>query len=305
MSITLYFAKLNLVSDDIFQVYDNPTQMNDVYNSLYDAINSRQQLEKENYYTDENGEIRKSVVEYSTHVLSIDKTYTYVEGWLYKKSMLYYKTLDATTNTLKQQSTQNTEAIRFVLDTKKELVGYDTAIRFGYREFLDAFGKLINLGEEATGYNYRFSISLCSSGIDLDDIKLGLKSIGQIRDLKIRIQPPNPNEKLLEDIQKRADGYMKDMKDANVTETEFVFSTRGSSGINLNSSLIDEKINDIQSLYSTLTLDESTRKGYVSVNATSTTGRVYASGESKPFKKVIDFIDEFFESCIDAFAQLR
>jgi hypothetical protein len=73
----------------------------------------------------------------------------------------------------------------------------------------------------------------------------------------------------------------------------------------LTAPLINEKINDIQGLYSGLPVEESTKKGYVSVEATSTTGRKYASGESKPIKRVIEGIEDFFDSCIDAFQQLR
>lgn len=305
MSMTLFFAKLNLVSDSIFKLYDNPNLRKEISNGLYSAIHANQCWEKENIYFDDAGEPHSSIIEYSTHILRQDNTFSYIEGWLYKKSRLYYKILDDSTNRLLQQFTENTEGIRFTLDVNHGLVGYNTSMRFGYREFIEAFVALINLGEEACNLEYRYNMSLCTSGIDLEDIKQGLNSIGHIKELRIRMQPPNPSEDILDELQKRCDGVVKEFKEANVTEMELLYSTKGTTGINLQAPFIGEKINDIQGLYSTLSVEESTKKGYVSVDATSTSGRKYSSGDAKPVKKIIASIEDFFESCIDAFNQLR
>ena len=304
MSMTLYFAKQNLVSDNIFELYDNPNQRNAISRALYEAINANKIWEKENLFIDANGEQRSTITEYSTHILRVDDTYSYIEGWLYKKSKLYYKTLNSMTNTLVQQSTENTEGNRFALDLKHGFVGYNTSARFGYKEFIEAFENIINLGEQELKFEYRYNMSLCVSGINLDEIKKELTSIGKIKELKIRMQAPNPSDELLDDLQRRCDGLVKEFKDANVTELEFFYSTKGASGIDLTAPLIDEKINDIQGLHSGLPVEESTKKGYVSVEATSTTGRKYTSGDSKPIKRIINGIEDFFDSCIEAFRQL-
>ena len=99
-------------------------------------------------------------------------------------------------------------------------------------------------------------MSLCVSGINLDEIKKELTSIGKIKELKIRMQAPNPSDELLDDLQRRCDGLVKEFKDANVTELEFFYSTKGASGIDLTAPLIDEKINDIQGLHSGLPVEE-------------------------------------------------
>lgn len=305
MSITLYFAKLNLISDEIFNLYNNPNQRKSISNALYEAIKANKHWKKENFFPDENGELRCTVIDYSVHILRTDETYTYIEGWLYKKSKLHYKTLDSNTNTLVQQSTENTEGNRFTLDLNHGFVGYNTSTRFGYKEFIEAFVNVVNMGEESLKYNYRYNMSLCTSGIKLQEIKKELNSIERIKTLKIRMQPPNPSDDLLEELQKRCDGLVKDFKDANVTELELFYSTKGSSGIDLNAPLVSEKINDIQGLYSGLSVEESTQKGYVSVEATSISGRKYSSGDSKPIKRVIENIEDFFSSCINVFHQLK
>ncbi len=44
MSMTLYFAKLNLVSDDIFELYDDPKQRKAIAYALYEAIKANKYL---------------------------------------------------------------------------------------------------------------------------------------------------------------------------------------------------------------------------------------------------------------------
>ena len=84
MSMTLYFAKLNLVSDNIFELYDNPNQRNAISRALYEAINANKIWEKENLFIDANGEQRSTITEYSTHILRVDDTYSYIETSVYK-----------------------------------------------------------------------------------------------------------------------------------------------------------------------------------------------------------------------------
>lgn len=304
MSMTLYFAKLNLISDDIFDLYDDPKQRDDISYALYESIKANKHWEKENFFLDSNGEQRSTVIDYSTHILRIDSDFSHIEGWLYKKSKLYYKTLDKATNTLVQQSTENTEGNRFTLDLKHGFVGYNTSSRFGYKEFVEALVNIINLGEESLEYDYRYNISICVSGINLDEIKKALTGIGRIKELRIRMQPPNPSDDLLDDLQSRCDGVLQEFKEANVTELELFYSTKGSSGIDLGAPLVSERINDIQGLYSRLPVEESTKKGYVSIEATALSGKKFASGDSKPIKRVIDGIDDFFDACKDFFRQL-
>ncbi len=305
MSVTLYFAKLNLISDDIYDLYNNPSLRKDITASLGAAINSNPIWEKENIFFDEAGQPHSTIIEYSTHILRWNDSFTCAEGWLYKKSKLYYKTLNKQTKELIPHSTENTEGIRFALDLEHGFVGYNTAARFGYKEFIEAFVMLVNLGEEKIQSKYRYNIGLCTSGLSLDDIKKELSGIGRIRELRIRMQPPNPSEDLLDELQKRCDGVVKEFRDANVTEVELFYSSKGANGINISAPFIEDKINDIQGLYSGLPVEESTKKGYVSVEATSASGRKYSSGESKPFRKVIWGLEDLYESCIDAFQKLK
>ncbi|MEG1725343.1 MAG: hypothetical protein RR313_08115 [Anaerovoracaceae bacterium] len=299
--MTVYFAKLNLVSDDLFKLYTKEKSLSDISNGLYLAVNANKNWKKESVFYDDGGEPHYSTIEYSLRILRVDSSYSNIEGWLYKKSDLYYNIQNEKTKVLERHSTENTEAIRFTLSVTHGFVAYNTTTRFGYKEFIEAFVSIVNLGEDACKLDYRYNISLCNSGIGLDDIKNELKHIGKIKELRIKMQPPNPSEDLLADLQQRSDGIVKEFKAANVTEMELFYSTKGTTGINIDAPFINEKISDIQGLYSTLPVEESTKKGYVTVNAVSVEGKKYSSGDSKPLRIIVESVDGFFEACIAGF----
>ncbi len=304
MSITLYFAKLNLISEELFRLYENPEERKKIAAALLESLRSGKCWKKESYFTDDSGTLHKTAIEYSVHVVQYNPSEGCAEGWIYKKNKLYYKTLDSSTNTLVQQSTKNTDGNRFVIDLNHGFVGYNTSNRFGYREFIEAFREIVNLGEAAKEYSFRYNMSLCVSGINLEEIKRELRDVGRIRELRIRMQPPNPSDELLDELQKRCDGLVKDFKDANVTGLELLYSTNGALGIDLDAPLISERINDIQGLYSGLPVEESTKKGYVSVEGTNVSGGKFSSGDAKPIKRIVEDIGDIVSACLDAFQHL-
>lgn len=302
MSITLYFGKLNLISEDIYEIYDNPQRIKDLYTSLYLGIRSGLIFEKQRTFVHDNGEIGHETIQYEMHVLDINEDY--VEGWIYKNSVIRYKILDKASRQLLPQSVNSTEGIRFCLDIRNELVGYDTKQRFGYREFLEAFQEIINLGQEGIESPYRFSLELRTMGMSLDEIKESLHQIGNIKELTIQMQPPNPSAKLLNELQQRGEDFIQEMRDANATAIGFNFFSEGSSGLNIDSPLINERITDLRGLCQRLTVDEAIQKGYARVEAQSKAGVKYTTRDQKPYKRVIDGIEDFADACKDAFIHL-
>lgn len=301
MSMTLYFAKLNLVSEELFYLYDHPEYRKDIAFSLYDAVMAEPTWQKENVFIGDDGEPHSTYIDYSIRVLNVDQSGYYLEGWVYKASKLYYKVLDPATNKLITQYTDNTEGNRFTLDLQHGFVGYNTSNRFGYKEFPEAFVNLINAGEKRKNNPFEYSISQCTSGFNMDDIKDALSSIGRIKELRVRIQPPNPSNRLLADMQEDFEGMVQQYKDARVTEQELFYSSKGSSGIDLDSELIQGALYNIQNLHRGLSVEESTQKGYVAVEATSTEGRKFSSGEEKPLKMVIEGVEFFMDACKNMF----
>ena len=54
MSITLYFAKLNLISGDVFDLYNDPKQKDNISFALYEAVKSNTHWSKENIFFDDD-----------------------------------------------------------------------------------------------------------------------------------------------------------------------------------------------------------------------------------------------------------
>lgn len=305
MSTTLYFAKLNLASEEIYKIYKDSQKRIELKFALSESLRKECQWDKESFFIGADGVPVTQKVEYKLHTLTIDKDLNYAEGWLYKKSILRYNSLVEGTNELVSKSVENTEAIRFYFDLEHELIGYNTTNRFGYKEFLDAFVQVINLGLDGFKPEMFFTISLCSKGIGLEDIKEALSEIGQIKELQFRIQPPNPAQELLNQLQELGEGRLENMDRANVTRMDITFQSTGESGLNLTSSLIEDELNKLQGIHQALPPEEANKNGYIKVTAVSRSGRKFSSEEAKPFKKVInDYFSEFKDACKDAFTEL-
>lgn len=305
MSTTLFFAKLNLASEEIYNIYKEPKKRIELKFALSESLRRESSWEKEQYFMDAEGNPRVKKIEYKLNLLSIDPDINYAEGWVYKKSALHYNSLVSGTNQLLPQTVDNTEAIRFYFDLNNELVGYDTKSRFGYKEFLDAFAHLINQGLSEYNPVLYFTISLCSKGIGLSDIKKGLSGIGKIKELQFKIQPPNPEQELLDKLQELGESRLGTMGEANVTQMEVIYRSTGDSGLNLASSLIDEELNKLQGIHYALPVEDANKNGYIAVTALSNSGKKFSSGEARPFKKVInDILGEFKDACKDAFTEL-
>ena len=302
MPITLYFAKVNLESEEIYKIYKDPNKKKELSFALLESLQKENCWEKIFYYPGEDGSMQATKIEYQLHILSID--FPYVEGWVYKKSKLHYNALNENSNELVSQTVYNTEAIRFFFDIENELIGYDTKNRFGYKEFLEAFVNVLNIGLVEYNPKMECSIHLCSKGIDLDDIKRGLSGIGPIKELQIKVQPPNPQNKLLEELQELGESKLEHMREANVTRMETVLRSKGGMGLNLNSKLIDDELSKLQGIHANLPLEEANKNGYLKVAAISNTGRKFSSEEAKPFKRVINCLEDLKDACIEAFIEL-
>ena len=168
----LYFSKLNLVSVEVFTAQDDPFFLKRVMDIVAGDLTNGTIYEKEDYYT-ENGQKFMNTVVYRISIRR--KTDTYIDGYIYKDSVVYYKELDRVTGELKRKSQPNTEAIRFYFDIYKETIGFHVTSRFGYKEFNNAFVHIINkcLNDKKRGFH--FEIALRTQGMEFSEIKENLK----------------------------------------------------------------------------------------------------------------------------------
>lgn len=299
MSSVLYLAKINLITDDIFEVYKNKHKLNEICNEMY--LNLRSEVT----YIDlipqiiEGNEYEKEI-EYTLHILGKTDLGS-VEGYIYRKSELYYKELNEKNNKITVKSVPNIETIRFFFDTNRELIAFYTTNRFGYRNFIKAFAEILNKCMNLAGSSYRFSCSLCQKGLNINEIKNELSKINKITEIVIRVQPPNPQDKLLEEILKNAEDKLNEYNESNITSVETKFTSKGENGININSDLINENLNLIDGIHSCLSDEEALGKGYVELFAKNDKGVSFTTEDSKPFKGVSKSEDSFIADCENLF----
>lgn len=293
--MVIYFSKLNLISIEIFKVYDDMSYLNEILDILYSDIEDGIVYEKDDIYIDE--ETKKKYITTSRSTLHIRKKYEgIIEGYIYKNSQIYYKEYNEKEDKLQTKSHPNTERIQFYFDVFKETIGFHTSRRFGFQEFNDVFLGIINNCLTKNGRAFRFEITLLTRGLNFKEIKNSLKQIGTISEMKLKFHHPNPDSDTIYKIRKNGETHLKDMKDANITEMSILFSSKGGS-INIDSDLVDENLNIINDIGEVIGDRKAVSKGYLSVEAKSNDGRKFSTATSRPLKTEIENESEFIEKC--------
>ncbi|MEG0972215.1 MAG: hypothetical protein RSE55_05430 [Lachnospiraceae bacterium] len=100
---------------------------------------------------DEDTTVREDI-EYSLTVK--EKTKSDLQGYLHKKSYLYYKDFDKNNKKRITKKVENTESSEFYYDIYREMVGYQRTQRFGYKEFLYGFQGILNAACENSNLDY-------------------------------------------------------------------------------------------------------------------------------------------------------
>lgn len=288
MTLKLYFSKVNLNSH-ILETYDTPKKLKSILNRLYININDDITYEKEEIERNEDGEINSRTIKYKmTRIEKYGKEFNdTIIGSILRESTLYVnQSFDESTGELRKAPVPNSEVIDFFFDVKKEVVVFHTTQRFGYKDFNEAFQNLINramITEEIY-----FEVYLLRTGISLENIRQKLKKLGRLESLKIDIIPPNPNDDLLNDIHQNGEKYLDSAKQGNVTHKSILYTSKSPAGLKLDAPIIENELNIVQSLHSSLSEEESIQKGYIIVEAVSKNGRSYTTKENNPIKDTLE-----------------
>lgn len=289
MSTTLYFSKVNLNSH-IYNAYNKKSELNKILTLLYTKINDNIIYEKEITGFDTDGNEFNSLVTYKFYSIEkFDKDLNYtITGRIIKKMNIFINNLNEDTGEVVKTPVEHSEVIDFYFDVFKEIVCFHTTNRFGYVEFNDIFKELINLSMSDDPEKYYFDVSLWRQGLNLSDIRKQLIKLGKIETLKIDIIPPNPDDDLLDNIQNNGEEFLEKYKNGNVTHRSILFTSKAPEGLNLDADIIDNELQSIENIHSSLTSEEATRNGYVSLDAISKHGRTYTTEDSKPIKDKLD-----------------
>ena len=176
-AMVIYFSKINLESDHVYEVYHNSTLLRRYLNFLLTDLKDGIVYVKTDSHT-ENEEVFTTSTEYELKVRR--KEESYIDGVIYKESKIYYKQRNKE-DELIRKSVPNIEAIRFYLDVYKETVGFHTTNRFGYQEFNYAFSGIINSAMKLNNREFRYSVSLRTECLEMKEIKASLRNINQIK----------------------------------------------------------------------------------------------------------------------------
>ena len=293
--MVIYYSKINLITDHIYKVYDDKELLRKILSIVLGDMQAGVYFEQVEDKIDDTGNLVKNKIRYNLMIRK--KTDEYIYGVVYKRSRIYYKDIDPVTGEINPQSVKSVEAVEFYFDVYKETVGFYTTNRFGYQEFNHAFSGIINSCMERNNREFRFDSALRTEGLDITEIFEQLRKIDKITELKLRFQPPNPDEELLDNMEQSGEKVVSQMEDANVTGMSFVFNSKGNLGLNLESKMIQENLNDIKNLSNMVDDKKAIGKGYIAVEAIGANGKKYTTADKKPLKTMIEKVEEFKKAC--------
>lgn len=296
----IYFSKINLSSTQLFEMYKEEKMFSEMKRSILSYFESGTIYEVEEFYKDELGISHPITTKY--RLVTGMKSDDYISGFIYKTTTLYYKKLNVTTSEVESRSIPTIEDVKFYYDINRELVGFHTRHRFGYREFNDAFAGIINMCMDKNKSQLRFSAELYTEGLSIEEINQELKSINNIKKLEFKFKLPNPvDDELIEDLKEGLTDTAVELEEANANAMSVIFDSDGGIGLNIDSGEIQRNIGRVANLTKGLSDKEAIQNGYVRVVATAKDGKIYTTEEQKPVKREItDEADEnFFKACRD------
>ncbi|MCP1103764.1 hypothetical protein M2454_003094 [Aequitasia blattaphilus] len=299
--MVIFFAKLNLESVELLNMYGEEAAFDKMRASILAFLKHNRNYEIEEFKKDENG--NKYPVKTNFRLMIGTKKDDHIIGRIIKSTRLFYKDLNATTNELESHSVPTMEEVTFYYDANREMVAFHTRLRFGRSEFIDAFEALVNQCMEENESPLRFTVNLYNEGMDIKEIEKELDEIKNIKELKFKFRLPNPaDDIMLEEIRERVTDVAEQLKEANAHTMSTVFDTDGKVGLNIKADEIKKNINMVGNLTQGISAEDATKNSYAVVEATSLKGNVYTTMEKRPVTTVVPdgaSSEEFVTACKD------
>jgi len=296
--MVIYFGKINLNSSHIFEVYKKKLKLKTVLDTVMACFVDGTVYQKEITSSTRSGMIKKTI----TYTVSVqEKTDEYIRGYILKSSVIDYKKYNINTKKLESKVVNNDEAAEFYFDVYSEIFGYLTARRLGHQTFIDAFEGLLNKCLENDEHGYKFTAHLLTLGMDIKEIEKELSALNGIQTLKFKIQPPNLDTAILDNAEDNLDSYAN----ANMSSKSIILTAASKTGLVVSSKVVQEPLEEINSLHSKIDAKKGTKKGYVEVSAIDKYGVKYTTAEKKPYTKVIADIVDFVDACKSGIVALR
>lgn len=287
MSAAIYFGKVNLVSSQIGDVLLNTSSLRTILLNVLAALKDNITYTYTTTKQVDNNIISQDI-EYSLSIK--EKNDVELQGYLHKKSYLYYKDFDKNKKEIISRKVENTESSEFYYDVFREMVGYQRTLRFGYKEFLYGFEGILNAACQDAKLDYTFTVDQYTEGLDLNDLRKELLNNKQIHKLKIKYQIPNPDEDSLNKIRLNPEKTIKEFKLANLSTKYVTYESFSNTALNISSDLIEHELQNIDNIHSSIGAKKATQNGYVEVETTNLNGVTKSSADAHPVTKHIDNI---------------
>ena len=207
--------------------------------------------------------------------------------------------MDNESEELKSRFVENKESIEFYFDVFQEIVGYNTSLRFGNKKFLEVFTEILNNCMEKNDQQYRFSVDRYTQGLNLKEIREELKNIQGIQRLTFTFKPVNPDEDILDSIMNNGKGELARYEDANLSTKSIILTSTSNLGLNIESEMILESLNEIDNLQKDVPAEVAIGNGYARVEAMGRNGITYSTEDKKPVTRKIQKVTEFTKACKD------
>lgn len=294
----IYFSKVNLCAVELYESYKREQLYYEMKKSITSFLKSGIIYKTTESYIGHDGQNHYIDTDYKLFLKNKDDGYIY--GVIYKEARVWYKEVNTQTGEIEAKTRPTIEDIQFCYDINRELVGFHTRNRFGYKEFNKAFTEIINLSLEQNNIEYRVEISLYNEGMGIEEIEIELKKIPNIKKLIFSYKAPNPaDDNMLDDLSNGLDNALEQMEEANANGMSVIFDSNGKVGLNVESKEIKKNITRIGSLHSSISARMATRNGYASVKAIDKKGKIYTTEDQKPVKREILNEMEFINACKD------
>ena len=124
-------------------------------------------------------------------------------------------------------------------------------------------------------------------GINLDTIRNDIKT-EQLSSISVIYNVPNVSSKLLDKIRENREKNLTDFKNANLQSKEVVFKTLSPKGLNVSAKMIQEELDNIEALHTSIDSEIALENDYVVVETMDIYGNRKSSKDSRPFTKTID-----------------
>lgn len=288
MTRTLYFSKISLNSQEVYELEDNYEFRFKLTNDIFYMLKHDSSYVDSYIYTDDDNNEHTGNIIYNLSIKNKDDSGIY--GVIYRNSNVFVKQKDEN-GELKSLPVDNTEDVEFYYDVLHEYIAFVTRQKFGKNMVNDAFAGLLNECAKKEGYTYSFYVESYNEGMSIEEIKSEIKSEKNIKELIITYRPANPDEAIINTVKGAKQSEL--IRESNATERSIIYKAKGKMGIDGAATVIQEDLNRLAELNEDIPIEEMTKRGYAIVRSVNDKGEVKSTTDSKPFIRRIKDCEDF------------